>query len=194
MLFKSGEKIWTDFLSGHHSAFSLIYNQHIDSLYAYGQKISADKMLVKDCIQETFIDLFENRAQIKKPESLRFYLLKSLKNKILNKISKEKKTVSIDDSDAAHFDVEYSIEDQLIEKEKENVQNNRILNVLNGLSSNQKEILYLRYNQGLDFKNISAILNLHPNTAKKQAYRALKKLRQYLDRDSLQLLFLPMKK
>lgn len=194
MVIQYHKNLWDDFKKGHHSAFTLIYNQHIDMLYAYASKISSDKSLVKDSIQEVFIDLFERREEIRKPEALKFYLFKSLKNNLFGKLQKERKTGDFEIEEFESFEIEYSIEDQLIEQENSDTRYKRIAEALKKLSPKQKEIIYLRYNQGFDFKKISGIMNIQADSAKKQAYRALAKLRESLERDYLQLLLLPLKK
>ncbi len=194
MIVQYPKELWDDFKEGHHSAFTLIYNQHIDMLYAYGSKISADKSLMKDSIQEVFIDLFEKRKNIRKPEALKFYLFKSLKNNLLEKLQKARRTGDYDFEDFESFEIEYSIEDKWIEQENADSRYKRIAKVLKKLSPKQKEIIYLRYNQGFDFRKISVIMNVQVDSVKKQTYRALEKLRKNLDSDFLHLLLFLLKK
>ena len=49
---------WGRFKEGDMGAFAVIYNHHVDALYHYATKICADEYLVKDAIQEIFLDLF----------------------------------------------------------------------------------------------------------------------------------------
>jgi hypothetical protein len=55
--------LWKSFLKGDDKSFSLIYQQHIDGLFLYGSKLCADRELVRDCIQEIFVDLFLKRKK-----------------------------------------------------------------------------------------------------------------------------------
>lgn len=178
---KQDLKIWNDFKAGHHSAFTLIYNKHIDMLYAYGTKICVDDNLVKDCIQEVFIKLFERRLQIRNLESIKFYLFKSLKNSLFDSLSFNKKMRVA--SENAEFEIEYSAEKYWIDNEVGNSQRRRIEEALSKLTSKQKEIIYLRYNQGLGFTQIAEIMGINAGSAKKQTYRTLEKLREFLDMD-----------
>ena len=163
---KQDLKIWNDFKDGHHSAFTLIYNQHIDLLYAYGTKICSDDNLVKDCIQEVFIKLFERRDQIRNLGSIKFYLFKSLKNSLIDSLSLHKKMRGV--SEDIEFGIEYSAEKYWIDNEIGDSQKKKIQNALNKLTSKQKEIIYLRYNQGLSFAQIADILGVNAGSAKKQ--------------------------
>ena len=51
------QEVWSRFRSGDQDAFSEIYQKFIDALFAYGCKMTRDRELVKDCIQDIFIDL-----------------------------------------------------------------------------------------------------------------------------------------
>lgn len=178
---KQNRKIFRDFKAGYHSAFTLIYNQHIDMLFAYGTKMCKDDNLVKDCIQEVFIKLFERIEKIQNPDSIKFYLLKSLKNNLIDSFSLKKKIFNA--SEKIEFIIEYSAEKYWIDNEINDLQRNLIKEALNALTNKQKEIIYLRYNQGLSFSQISEILDIDAGSAKKQTYRTLEKLRKLLDKD-----------
>lgn len=173
------QNIWDDFKAGYHSAFTLIYNQQIDMLFAYGTKICRDEGLVKDCIQEVFIQLFEKRDRIRNPESIKFYLFKALKNTLINSMSSEKRILAA--SENYDFKIEYSAEKYWIDKEINRLQRKKVEEAIAALTSKQKEIIYLRYNQGLRFSEIAQILNIDADSAKKQTYRTLGKLRKLLD-------------
>ena len=61
-----------------------VFRTHFDSLFAYGLKISEDKELVKDCIQELFYRLWKNNTGAQNVNSMKFYLFKALRRQILN--------------------------------------------------------------------------------------------------------------
>ena len=71
--------VWTRFKSGDQEAFAILYNLHIDKLYSYGTKLCKDENIVKDALQELFLELFLKREKIKiASENLKFYLLLAL--------------------------------------------------------------------------------------------------------------------
>ena len=49
--------LWKSFLAGDKEAFAHFYNLHVNALYRYGTKLCTDDDLVKDAIQEVFLDL-----------------------------------------------------------------------------------------------------------------------------------------
>src|SRR5690554_3471609 len=75
--------LWHQFQFGDESAFVEIYKLFGNQLYNYGCQFSADKELVKDCLQDFFIYLRKNRGKFSHTDSIKFYLMKSFKRYIL---------------------------------------------------------------------------------------------------------------
>ncbi len=69
--------IWDKFKSGDQKAFEIIYNEYVDVLYAYGSKMTSDKSLVEDSIQDLFIDIYTyNIGFCESPSRSNFIFLK----------------------------------------------------------------------------------------------------------------------
>ncbi|MCL4483994.1 MAG: hypothetical protein M1445_15515, partial [Bacteroidetes bacterium] len=61
----SDKELWIDFISGNNDAFKTIYEKYFPELFKYGCYFSDDEDLVKDCIQDLFINLFNYRLKLK---------------------------------------------------------------------------------------------------------------------------------
>lgn len=170
--------VWVNFVNGNQKAFASIYNTYIDSLYVYGFKICPDKELIKDCIQDVFIDLFQRGSQLSAPSNIKFYLFKVLKHSVYRKLKKERKYGELSARNLDFFQTEYCIERKIIHSEIEKSRKRFIQLITNELSSKQQEILYLRFTMGFTYKEISEILIIDHNSVRKQVYRAIKKLRE----------------
>jgi DNA-directed RNA polymerase specialized sigma24 family protein len=57
-------QLLVDFKEGNVAAFSKLYNLHINMLYNYGYKLTTDVELLKDCIQEVFIKIYNKRTEL----------------------------------------------------------------------------------------------------------------------------------
>lgn len=183
------ENIWSRFKTGDQEAFAIIYNQHVDKLYAYGTKLCKDEEAVKDALQELFLELFLKREKIKvSPENLKFYLILALKRTLIKKLQSERKTTHYF-NETADFEPVYSIEFQIIEQEKDDEVNRKVLNALNQLPSKQKEAVYLHFNEALEYNEIAGILEITVESVRKQVYRALKTVRKIIGNDSLTIYF-----
>ncbi|MEO6001279.1 MAG: sigma factor [Chitinophagaceae bacterium] len=64
-------------------AFALIMKNYYTSLYNYADQFSQDDGLIKDCIQEVFINLWQRRDTVLQILSPKYYLLRAIKNKVL---------------------------------------------------------------------------------------------------------------
>ena len=188
------EFLWQSFLNGDDKSFSVIYQRHIYALLAYGMKLCSDRELVHDCIQEIFIDLFLKRKKVNiSIKNLKSYLFVSLRNCIIKKITRGKSYDSLDTaavSESMEFNIEYSFQDKLIELEISNEIKQKLRAAIINLPDRQKEIIYLKFEEGLDYKEISAILKISVESARKLLHRALLTLRDVVDPNIIQLLFL----
>jgi RNA polymerase sigma factor (sigma-70 family) len=173
--------VWKKFQQGDKGAFATLYNLYIDSLYRYGTKLSGDGDLVKDAIQEVFLDLYMKRKKNKtNPENLKYYLILALKRNLIKKLIRNRKLVDNNLNNELLFEPEYSIEKTIVEQEEDIEIRQKVSDALNQLSPKQKEVVYLRFNEALDYKDIAQILNISIESVRKQVYRALKSVRKTL--------------
>ncbi len=181
--------VWNRFKSGDQEAFAIFYNRYIDTLYSYGTKLCNDEDAVKDALQELFLELFLKREKIKvAPENLKFYLFLALKRNLIKKLQSGRKIIH-GFNESVDFEPEYSIEFQIMKKESAAEINMKVLNALSQLPAKQKEALYLRYNESLEYDEISRILEITVKSVRKQVYRALKTVREIIGNDSPTILF-----
>lgn len=171
------ENLWSKFKAGDKSAFESVYNLCIDDMYAYGLKLDTDRELVKDCIQEVFIDIYEHRNAISEPNNIKFYILKALKHSIFKKRKKERKKTKFHEQPGLSISAGQNFEDRRILSELDEEKKRLVNEALDTLSTKQKEIMYLRFTVGLSYDEISEIVKIDNSSVRKQVYRAVKKLR-----------------
>lgn len=185
--------LWQSFLKGDDRSFAFIYQQYAQSLLVYGYKFNIDQELVQDALQEVFIDLYLKRDKVNiEIDNLKGYLFIALKNNLLKKILKRKRT-GFEDIDTLqpelHFEVEYSFQEQLIRLEISEETKQKLTDAINTLSPKQKEIIFLKFEEELDYPEIAKMLSITVESARKQLYRALKSLRNLIDPKMLQIFF-----
>ena len=76
------QQLWQKFQQGDETAFQQIHQQHIGHLLNYGLRLSGTLSTVEDCIQDVFIEVWQYRNGLTQPVSIRFYLLKALRNRL----------------------------------------------------------------------------------------------------------------
>lgn len=183
--------LWNSFLDGDDKAFAAVYYIFINALLSYGKKLTSDRELVYDAVQEIFMDLYQKRSKKHIPISnLKAYLFIALKNTILKKILQNRiyDDKEVDDHLLNEFNIEYSFQDQLISREISEEKHQRLQNAIVMLSAKQKEIIYLKFEEELEYTEIARLLKITVESARKQLYRALLSLRHILDNETFVIL------
>jgi RNA polymerase sigma-70 factor (ECF subfamily) len=107
-------------------------------------------------------------------------LLKSLKRRILRDLKDSgNKTILVNDQEYP-FDLllANNIDDQMNELDDEK---RRLLSeAMLSLTERQKEAIYLRFNRGLEYEEISFLLNLNYQSSRALIHRAIEKLREII--------------
>jgi RNA polymerase sigma factor (sigma-70 family) len=176
---QSDAEIWNDFKKGEELAFSYIYFKFYSDLYHYGYKIARSETAVEDAIQDLFTGIWRNKEQLGHVHSIKFYLLKSLRRGIIRHLEQDKKyslRAAIFGSNQPDFD--FSGEEITILEELSLAKKQYISNLLNSLSKRQKEVIYLKYYENLEFEEIAELMSLNYQSVINHVHKAFKKLRK----------------
>ena len=85
--------------------FDKWYEQYVDELFSYGMAFGMEKEYVLDVIHDVFLHLYESVNKIEMPDNPKFYLLRSLKNRIISSKQKNFNLLSIDDNMEYEFQI-----------------------------------------------------------------------------------------
>ena len=183
--------IWDEFRAGNSSAFEIIYERHINMLANYGRRLCSDDDLVKDAIHDLFIDLWRNRTNLGATESIKYYLIRAYRRNLVKKIIASKKLETHNDSSGLHTgDFELSHEISIIKAEIEEEKLTQLNKSLEELPPRQKEALFLRFYTGLNYTEISKIMDVNQQSAYNMVFRGLEVLREKMAYSLSSLLFL----
>lgn len=155
--------LWKRYLSGEGDALESILRNHYNLLIQYGKKFTDDIDLVKDCIQNLFLSLWQNRINIHETPSVANYLLKALRHRLQRELSKSKNLILVDDNFMGFkqdFQTELSPEAKLILEEQTYLLAEKIKLGIKSLSKRQQEIIYLRFYLNASSEEISDIMEL----------------------------------
>ncbi len=185
-------KVWNEFVNaGCPSAFQKLYDLHAERLYDFGIKYTSDSDRVKDAIHDLFIDLHTYRRSLAPEVNVVFYLLKSLKNKIIaqqKKIDRFSFQSLTADTVVSISEFSFNIEEQIIFDEEQTHLLATLAEEINRLPERQREILYLRFTHDLDYEEISAMMQISVSSCRTFVYRALKVLISNLEISAILLI------
>jgi len=177
------ETLWTKMTSGDERSFDRLFEKHFASLLLLGMSIRNDKALVKDIIQEVFLELWDKRDSLPRVQYPRTYLQQILKRKLLKRIRAESPKINRPDQLGASP----SYESLLIQQQDNNEQQKRLELALAELTAKQREMIQLRFFEGLSYEEIADKTQTQKRTVYNQIHRAIKSLKDSL---LISLLFL----
>ena len=155
----------------------MIYKDHVQSLFKYGCNFTHDEALIKDCIQDVFVDLMKYRSTVGSTNNIKLYLFKSLKRKIIRSLQKYE-IYSHLDSDKMPFQYALSSEEETLEDESNRLRTRHLEVAMSNLSPRQKEAIYLKYVSNLSYEEISSIMKMNYQSARNLIFRGMEKLRE----------------
>lgn len=176
----SDKLLWNQLKAGKREAFETIYRQNFAHLYNYGRKLTRDDLLIEDCIQDLFIELWERRDGLSETDSIKPYLIVSVRRKIISAIAKLKKTVSDKEPTDESFEAELSVDSFLIEGETKQENQQKLQNALQELSHRQREVIYLKYQQNMDYKDIAETMNINYQSVRNLVSKAINQLSKHI--------------
>jgi RNA polymerase sigma factor (sigma-70 family) len=169
------------FQAGDTTAFSTLYDMHINILLNYGSKLTSDRELLKDCIHDVFVKLFTKRDELNMINNLKSYLFISLKNRIYDEFSKR---VYISDTEieeaAPGLEVDDTEKSYLL-REKEQMETLMVERLLVQLSPRQREVLTLYYWDEKNYEDICKIMNMNYQSVRNLMHRSITKLRSLVN-------------
>jgi len=176
---KSEEMLWAkEIRNGNKSAFTKLFDSYYEPLCQYAYRYcNGDIEVVEDVVQEVFVRIWQKRDTWNPQIAVRSYLYRSVHNQAITNIRKKRfetpLELNVENSAASH--------DQ---SPLENLQNDEIASRLKSaialLPERRRQILLLRINHDMSYKEIAEMLNISVNTVDTQLRRALKLLRDQL--------------
>ncbi|AEV97602.1 RNA polymerase, sigma-24 subunit, ECF subfamily [Niastella koreensis GR20-10] len=173
------EALWLQRLQQNdEQALAAIMRKYYTALYNYGARFTNDEALVKDCIQEVFISLWQRRESAAEILSPRYYLLRAVKNKVLKSLHQHVIRIgSMENESAYDFLQEFSVEKLIIDKQMSEEQATILRKTMAQLSKRQHELIYLKFYQHLDHAQIAGLMNLSRQSVYNLLHETIQKLR-----------------
>ena len=171
-------QLWEDIAAGKEQAFRLVFEHYHARLYRFGMRYSYDQTLVKDAIQEVFFDLWKQRKQLLPIRNYEAYLTQMLKYKLSKAYKKKKDAQAVNSTNEDAFGLSY--ETLLIAQQENEAKQKKLERAFLKLSPRQREIIHLRFFEGLSYDEIAQRSDVRKRTVYNQIHEALKILKSSL--------------
>lgn len=171
--------------TGEEEAFNELVSRHLRDVYSFALRLVGHKEEAEDISQETFVKVWKN---IKKYDSrsskFKTWLMRIARNTCVDHLRKQKSVpfsqFESDEGENALIEGltdEAPLQDELVALSQDAEMLER---ALGELAPRSREILLLRYQDGLSFAEAAVVIGASQNTIKSRHRRALHQLRDIL--------------
>jgi len=177
------------------------YKLYARGLYSFARHLGFDRDTALDCVQDVFCGIIELQKAVHNIKDLKLYLYCALKNRLINLYKSEPYKVMLptEEGDSERvaagpdgelpFRLSVTIEDEIIGREEDEELRRRVEAMLNKLPPRQREIIWLRYMQNMEHKQIAEIMNITVAKSHSLLHRAMNNLRKNENGVNLFMLF-----
>jgi len=169
------QAMWHQMQQGQSQALAMIYDKYANVLYNYGKSFTTKSTIVEDAIQDLLTEVWTRRAQLTTPHSVKGYLIKSFRQKLLRLLTKEKQWQLVNDYSTFtlnNFQVPLAWE----EANENQAFKQKLQQAISELSSRQQEAIILKYTENLTHQEIADIMDIKIQTLYNLLHTAIQKL------------------
>ena len=156
-----------------------IIKEYSNHIYKYLICLTHDYDIAEELTQETMYKAIVNFNQLKDKDKVEMWLCKIAKNLWLQELNKRKRYTVIDNSSLEKIQMDDNIEENLIQKDDKM----KLYNEIEKLDELDKQIIYLRLNADLKFKEIGDIFGKTENWARVSFYRIKQQIIKEVKKD-----------
>jgi RNA polymerase sigma-70 factor (ECF subfamily) len=170
--------LWKGLRQGDKEMLLALYKKYYHSLLFIGLKEIKDAQLVKDTIQQLFLNLWEKRSSIEEARNIRSYIITSFLRKLNYDWKRSGKTGSLQVVwNNFSEDPQPNPEEGLVRKDEQNQLFKLLMQHINELPNRQKELIVLKFYEGLSYDEIVQKTGLSHRTVYNKIHEGLKKLK-----------------
>lgn len=152
------------------------FDAHADSVFRFCLVKTSDPIVAEDLTQEAFVRLWQAMRAGRELAELRGFLFTIARNLIIDWYRKHK-SVSLD----AMTDTGFEPADRAGESPETHAAHAEVLRVMGQLDQEDREVLAMRFVEGMQPKEIAETLGISANLASVRIHRALENIRSILD-------------
>ena len=167
-----------EFCNGDDRAFSKLYDLYIHILYNYGLRFTDDQEMLKDCIHDVFVKVYNKRSDKQSIRNFGSYLLISLKNRLLDEFRHQTFTSSTEVENYRGRRAQEDVEYDYLAREQEILQNTYVAHLMKNLTRRQRQAITLYYLEQRKYDEICSIMHMNYHSVRNLMHRGMVKLRE----------------
>lgn len=172
---------WNKLRNGDKKALFNLYNALYFHLIRYGLKLCGDDELVKDSVNQIFLNIWDKKEKLPEVLNVKSYLFSVLRNIILDEHSNKVKIGSAIEKKLNEDSLdELSYEEILIKVQSDEELRAKLRNAIQKLTPKQIELIQLKFFEGLSYEQIAEKTSQSIKTSYNTIYDAVKTLRKLM--------------
>ena len=160
------------------AAFEALYRRHNDALYRYLLRLSHNRDTAEDVFQEVWGKIIKARDNYRPTAKFTTFLYRVAHNCFIDHIRRNKRHTRTVDIEPAHQPDTADCTEMQVER---SLARRRLLQALQDLPDEQRDVFLLHEEAGLSLDNIASVTGTNRETAKSRLRYAVKKLRTAID-------------
>ena len=160
------------------AAFEALYRRHNDALYRYLLRLCHHRDSAEDIFQEVWGKIIKARASYRPTAKFTTFLYRVAHNCFIDHIRRNKRHTQTADLDPDHQPDTADCTEMQVER---SLARRRLLQALQDLPDEQRDVFLLREEAGLGLDDIASVTGTNRETAKSRLRYAVKKLRTAID-------------
>mgnify|MGYP001202533975 FL=1 len=179
-----------DLKAGKRSALEGLFRRYHKDLFRYALKFCGDRDLAEDHIQSLFLKIWDRKANLGEVKAVKTYLWTALRRSLMASLDEQKKSWQryMNQNEGDPFFL--SVEEVIIKNEHKEIQREKLEKAIAMLSPRQREVVYLRFYEGMSYQEIEEIMAVNYQVARNYLHKGLQRLRETLSSGSQVLLSL----
>ncbi len=156
------------------NAFRLLYDRFHHDLFRFAQNTVKSQALAEDIIQDTFIKVWDKRAQLDHDKSIKSYLFTICRNLCLDSLQKAANTESLRTEIIENYEAQ-------IDDNELGLHNEALLRqAINSLPTQRRLVFEKAKLENLSYDQIAAELGISKGTVSDHLVKAMRAVREYL--------------
>lgn len=161
------------------SAFEELMRRYKKVIFAYARAATGSHQDAEEITQDVFVKVYRAAHRFNEKYSFTTWLYTIASNTCKNKLrSRKPRPVSLDDDESPVVAV--SADAGPLDMYNQKIAVSEVRGAIDELPPKYREVLFLRYVQGLSYKKISAVLGLSMGNVEARIFRGKEKVRRHL--------------
>lgn len=157
------------------STFGTLYNQFIEPIYRYLYSSLRNRQDAEDLAAQTFLSALLALPKYRDRNHFSAWLFSIARNKAMDHFRRAKREIDVEIPD--HLTDHSNVQEQV----SRSLDVQHLSTLIQGLRSNEQELIRLRYVADLTFAEMAAVLGKKEDTVKKALYRLLAQLESQME-------------